>query len=133
MGLTKATGCILLKNMKVIGAYMLAVVGGNKTPDAQTIQTILSSVGIELTAEDNEQLSSLIAICEEKGGIDAVMKEGHEILKKCPAGSGGGGGGGGAASAAAGAAPEAAVAAAEEEEEAAVDMGGLFGGEDDDY
>merc|ERR1711988_1720633 len=132
MGLTKATGCILLKNMKVIGAYMLAVVGGNKTPDAEAIQTILSSVGIELTAEDNEQLSSLIAICEEKGGIDAVMKEGHEVLKKCPAGGGGGGAG-----AAGGAAPAAAAAAAEEEEEeeeeAAVDMGGLFGGDDDDY
>merc|ERR1711912_69255 len=131
MGLTKATGCILLKNMKVIGAYMLAVVGGNKTPDAEAIQTILSSVGIELTAEDNEQLSSLIAICEEKGGIDAVMKEGHEVLKKCPAGSGGGGGGGGAAGAAGAAA--AAEEEEEEEEEAAVDMGGLFGGDDDDY
>merc|ERR1711988_1524023 len=117
--------------MKVIGAYMLAVVGGNKTPDAEAIQTILSSVGIELTAEDNEQLSSLIAQVEEKGGIDAVMKEGHEILKKCPAGSGGGGGGAVAAAGAAGGDAPAAAAAVEEEEEeeeAAVDMGGLFGG-----
>merc|ERR1712178_486258 len=118
----------LLKNMKVIGAYMLAVVGGNKTPDADAVSTILSSVGIELTAEDNEQLSALIAQVEEKGGIDAVMKEGHEILKKCPAGSGGGGGGAVAAAGAAAPAAAAAVEEEEEEEEAAVDMGGLFGG-----
>merc|ERR1711918_286592 len=104
----------LLKNMKVIGAYMLAVVGGNKTPDAAAVSTILSSVGIELTAEDNEQLSALIAQVEEKGGIDAVMKEGHEILKKCPAGSGGGGGGAVAAAGAAGGDAPAAAAAVEE-------------------
>jgi len=39
----------LLKNMKVISAYMLAVVGGNASPSADDVKKLLSSVGIDLS------------------------------------------------------------------------------------
>jgi len=120
--------------MKVLGAYMLAVVGGNKTPSADDVKKILGSVGAEMSADDTKQLASLIEQLAEKS-YDETLKEGMELLAKCP-GTGGGGGGAPAAAAAGGAGGPAAAAAEEEEEEEEEEMaaaGGLFGEEGDDY
>ena len=38
--------------MRYVAAYMLAVLGGNKSPSADDIKMILSSVGID-SADDN--------------------------------------------------------------------------------
>merc|ERR1711988_1573285 len=90
----------LRTNMKVLSAYLLAVVGGNQSPTQADISTILESVGIKLTDEDSTQLDTLIASFEGKS-VEEVMAAGYETLNKC-----GGGGGGSAAAAAAGAAEE---------------------------
>lgn len=44
--------------MKYVAAYLLAQLGGNDAPSAATIQTILSSVGIE---SDSSRVSALLA------------------------------------------------------------------------
>merc|ERR1712022_62096 len=85
----------LRTNMKVLSAYLLAVVGGNQSPTQADISTILESVGIKLTDEDSTQLDTLIANFEGKS-VEEVMAAGYETLNKC-----GGGGGGSAAAAAA--------------------------------
>merc|ERR1712178_185375 len=81
----------LRTNMKVLSAYLLAVVGGNQSPTQADISTILESVGIKLTDEDSTQLDTLIASFEGKS-VEEVMAAGYETLNKC-----GGGGGGNAA------------------------------------
>merc|ERR1712054_703129 len=86
----------LRTNMKVLSAYLLAVVGGNQSPTQADISTILESVGIKLTDEDSTQLDTLIASFEGKS-VEEVMAAGYETLNKC----GGGGGGSPAAGAAA--------------------------------
>ncbi|KAJ3225957.1 Integrator complex subunit 2 [Chytriomyces hyalinus] len=111
--------------MKYIGAYLLATLGGNETPSAKDIKKILSSVGIE--AEDS-RIENLLSELEGKNIAD-VIAEGTKKMASLPAG-------GAAAPAAAGsAAPAAGGAAAaapkkeekEEKEESDDDMGfGLF-------
>merc|ERR1711977_561157 len=98
----------LLKNMKVISAYMLAVVGGNAKPSAADVKKILSAVSIELDDADNKTLEDLV---EELSGkeLSEVLEAGHKKLKTIPGGSGGGAG-------------PAAGGAAEEEEEEEEDM-----------
>ncbi len=44
--------------MKVIAAYLLAVLGGNTSPTAETINDILGSVGAEADADRIELLLS---------------------------------------------------------------------------
>jgi large subunit ribosomal protein LP2 len=44
--------------VKLIGAYLLATLGGNASPSASDVKKILDSVGIEA---DGEQLDKLIA------------------------------------------------------------------------
>merc|ERR1712046_121877 len=122
----------LLKNMKVIAAYMLAVVGGNDKPSVGDVKKILSSVGIELEGDSATRLEELV---EEFAGKDLaeVLKEGTEKLKTVPGGSGGGAPAAGPAAAggAPGAAPEAAKEESEEEEEEMPAAGGLFDDGDD--
>ncbi|KAJ3239284.1 60S acidic ribosomal protein P2 [Chytriomyces hyalinus] len=115
-------GCI---QMKYIGAYLLATLGGNETPSAKDIKKILSSVGIE--AEDS-RIENLLSELEGKNIAD-IIAEGTKKMASLPAG-------GAAAPAAAGAAAPAAGGAAaaapkkeekEEKEESDDDMGfGLF-------
>merc|ERR1711959_666962 len=50
----------LLKNMKVIAAYMLAVVGGNAKPSVADCKNILGAVGIELEADAEKRLVVLL-------------------------------------------------------------------------
>merc|ERR1711988_1402182 len=118
----------LRTNMKVLSAYLLAVVGGNQSPTQADISTILESVGIKLTDEDSTQLDTLIASFEGKS-VEEVMAAGYETLNKC------GGGGGGSAAAAAAPAAGAAEEVKEEKKESSSsddDMGGA-GMFDEDY
>merc|ERR1712167_109892 len=110
---SKAFAVNLLKNMKVVAAYMLASVGGNAKPSVADVTKILSSVGIELDADCSKQLEELV---EEMSGKDLAetLAAGHEKLKAVPMGGGGGGDGGGD-----GGAAEAKKESSEEEEEMA--------------
>merc|ERR1711959_763982 len=118
MGLSsqKATGCFVLKNMKVIGAYMLAVVGGNASPSAADCKKILSSMNIQLDGDAEKRLNDLV---EEMAGKDfnEVLAAGQETLSKIPCGSGGGGAAPAAAAAAPGGAAPAAAAKKEESDD----------------
>ncbi|XP_058747758.1 large ribosomal subunit protein P2z-like [Vicia villosa] len=107
--------------MKVIAAYLLAVLGGNNTPSAKTIKDILGSVGAE--AEDG---NIELFLSEIKGkDIAEVIASGREKLASVPAG--GGGGVAAAAPASGGGAAPAAEAKkeekVEEKEESDDDMG----------
>ncbi|PIA39243.1 hypothetical protein AQUCO_02700433v1 [Aquilegia coerulea] len=110
--------------MKVIAAYMLALLGGNTAPSAGDIKKILGSVGAEVEDERIELLLSQV-----KGkDITELIASGREKLASVPSGGGGapvavsasGGGGAAAAPAAAEAKKEEKV---EEKEESDDDMG----------
>uniref|UniRef100_A0A7N0RFM9 Uncharacterized protein n=1 Tax=Kalanchoe fedtschenkoi TaxID=63787 RepID=A0A7N0RFM9_KALFE len=110
--------------MKVIAAYLLAVLGGNTTPSAADLKKILGSVGAEA---DDDKLELLLK--EVKGkDITELIASGREKLASVPSGGGGGAvavaaigvGGGAAAPAAAEAKKEEKV---EEKEESDDDMG----------
>ncbi|XWS73939.1 hypothetical protein CRYUN_Cryun02cG0172400 [Craigia yunnanensis] len=90
--------------MKVIAAYLLAVLGGNASPCANDLKDILGSVGAEA---DDDRIELLL--CEVKGkDITELIACGREKLASVPSGGGAvavsaptaGGGGGGAAPAA---------------------------------
>ncbi|KAL5554761.1 hypothetical protein UlMin_042162 [Ulmus minor] len=108
--------------MKVIAAYLLAVLGGNACPSADDVKNILSSVGAEADDEKIELLLSQV------GGKDIteLIASGREKLASVPSG---GGAVAYAAPAAGGAAPAAAAAETkkeekvEEKEESDDDMG----------
>merc|ERR1712054_146740 len=114
----------LLKNMKVIAAYMLAVVGGNNKPSVAEVKKILSSVGIDLDESASSRLEDLV---EEMAGkeLSDVLAAGTEKLKAVPMGGGGGGPAvGGGAVATGGAAPEEAAKEEEVEEEEEIPAAG---------
>ncbi|KAE9587991.1 putative ribosomal protein L12 family [Lupinus albus] len=91
--------------MKVIAAYLLAVLGGNETPSAADLKNILGSVGAEAEEEKIQLLLS-----EVKGkSIVELIASGREKLASVPSGGGavavaaapaGGAAGGGSAPAA---------------------------------
>lgn len=114
--------------MKVVAAYLLAVLGGNSSPSSKDIKHILNAVG----AEADEELIELL-LTEVKGkDFNELLAAGGEKLSAV-----GGGGGGVAVAAPAGGAAAAGGAPAaeakkeekkeEEKEESDDDMGfGLF-------
>ncbi|KAL5717090.1 hypothetical protein ACHQM5_010162 [Ranunculus cassubicifolius] len=110
--------------MKVIAAYLLAVLGGNTEPSADDLKKILGSVGAD--AED-DRLELLLSQVKGKD-ITELIASGREKLASVPSGGAGGapiavatsGAGGGAAPAAAEAKKEEKV---EEKEESDDDMG----------
>ncbi|XP_061340250.1 large ribosomal subunit protein P2z-like isoform X2 [Gastrolobium bilobum] len=123
--------------MKVIAAYLLAVLGGNTTPSADDLKDILGSgipflilnfqfsVGAEA---DDDNIGVLLSELKGKD-IAEVIASGREKLASVPSGGGGaavavaaasGGGGGAAAPAAAESKKEEKV---EEKEESDDDMG----------
>ena len=104
--------------MKHIAAFALLVLGGNENPTAADVEKALKDAGVKA---DSEKIEKMIAAF--------AGKNFHELVQGGIAKMGTMGGGGGAAAPA-----KAAVAAVEEkkEEAEAVDMGGLFG-DDDDY
>jgi len=93
--------------MRIIAAYLLAVLGGNNSPKAADITKILGSVGIEA---DAARVDKLIAELTGKN-IEDVIKAGSAKLASVPAAPAGGAAGGAAAAAAGGAAPAAGGAA----------------------
>ena len=68
---------------------MLAVLGGNKSPKADDINKILSSVGVEA---DADRVAALIKALDGKN-LDEVIAAGMEKVGSVAASSGGGGGG----------------------------------------
>jgi large subunit ribosomal protein LP2 len=103
--------------MRVISAYLLAVLGGNSAPSADDITKILGSVGVEAEAE---RVATLISELAGKD-LNEIIASGMTKLAAVP--SGGGGGGAAAAPKAAAAAPAEAKKAAVVEESEEEDMG----------
>ncbi|XP_042471778.1 60S acidic ribosomal protein P2B-like isoform X2 [Zingiber officinale] len=69
--------------MKIVAAYLLAVLGGNPNPSADDIRSILESVGAE--AED-KRINHFLA--EVKGkDITEVIAAGREKFASVPSGS----------------------------------------------
>ncbi len=68
--------------MKHVAAYLLLVLGGNASPDADAISKLLASVGIEA---DKEKASKLCAELKGKD-INTVIAEGSKKLVSLPAG-----------------------------------------------
>ncbi|XP_076960839.1 large ribosomal subunit protein P2-like [Bidens hawaiensis] len=109
--------------MKVVAAYLLALLGGNTTPSAEDLKNILASVGADA---DDDKIELLLS--EVKGkDITELIASGREKLASVPSGGGGvavaaaaGGGGGAAPAAAAETKKEEKV---EEKEESDDDMG----------
>ncbi|EMD93964.1 hypothetical protein COCC4DRAFT_131531 [Bipolaris maydis ATCC 48331] len=112
--------------MKHLAAYLLLGLGGNTSPSAEDVKSVLSAVGIEA---DDERLNKLISELEGKD-INELIASGSEKLASVPSGGSGGGAAaaaGGAAAGGAAAAEEAPAAKEEEKEESDEDMGfGLF-------
>ncbi|KAJ4799369.1 60S acidic ribosomal protein P2 [Rhynchospora pubera] len=70
--------------MKVIAAYLLAALGGNTTPSAEDIKSILESVGAEVEEDRVEFLLS-----ELKGkDLTEVIAAGREKFASVPSGGG---------------------------------------------
>lgn len=94
--------------MKHIAAYLLLTLGGNTSPSASDIKSLLETVGIDA---DSERLDKLISELEGKD-INQLILEGQGKLASVPSGGVAAAGGASAGAAAGGAAP-----AAEKEEE----------------
>ncbi|KAI3402339.1 hypothetical protein KGF56_004909 [Candida oxycetoniae] len=109
--------------LKYLAAYLLLVNGGNASPSASDIKSVLSAADVEI---EDEKVEKLISELENKS-VEELIAEGNEKLSSVPTG-------GPAASASAGAAAGGATeeataeeAAEEEKEESDDDMGfGLF-------
>ncbi|XP_073055387.1 large ribosomal subunit protein P2-like [Primulina eburnea] len=111
--------------MKILAAYLLALLGGNASPSAKDLKKILGSVGAEC---DDDRITLLLSEVEGKD-ITELIAAGREKLASVPAGGGGGAvavavaapaAGGGAPAAAAETKKEEKV---EEKEESDDDMG----------
>ena len=106
--------------MRIIAAYLLAVLGGNKSPKADDINKILSSVGI---TGDKAKIDKLIKELDGKD-LEELIAEGQKKLAMVPSGGGGGGGGAKAGGSGGDAKPaEAAAPEPEEESEEDEEMG----------
>ncbi|WCJ41775.1 60S acidic ribosomal protein P2 [Euphorbia peplus] len=110
--------------MKIVAAYLLAVLGGNTSPSAEDLKKILGSVGVDA---DEEKLELLLSQVKGKD-ITELVAAGREKLASVPSGGGGVAVSAGAAPAASGggAAPAAEAKKeekVEEKEESDDDMG----------
>uniref|UniRef100_A0A8D0C6Z8 Large ribosomal subunit protein P2 n=1 Tax=Salvator merianae TaxID=96440 RepID=A0A8D0C6Z8_SALMN len=113
--------------MRYVAAYLLAVLGGNESPNSKDLKKILDSVGIET---DDERVNKVISELNGKN-IEDVIAQGNSKLASMPVGGAVAASAGGSAAPAAGAAPAAAEEKKEEKkeesEESDDDMGfGLF-------
>ncbi|KAI3523313.1 hypothetical protein L1887_01374 [Cichorium endivia] len=117
------SGCNRECRMKVVAAYLLALLGGNTSPSAEDLKSILGSVGADA---DEDRIALLLS--EVKGkDITELIACGREKLASVPSGGGGvavaaAAGGGGAPAAAAAAEPKK-EEKVEEKEESDDDMG----------
>lgn len=108
--------------MKHIAAYALLVLGGKSEPTADEVSALLKEAGSEA---DQAKVDALVEALKGKAF--------HELVAEGTKKLGSMGGSAGGATAAATATEEKKEEKKEEEEEVDVDMGGLFGGDDDDY
>lgn len=110
--------------MKYLAAYLLLVEGGNTSPSASDISSLLETVGVEV---DESRISSLLSALEGKT-VAELIAEGNTKLASVPTGGAAASGAAGSSAAAAGGEEAAAEEKAEEEkEESDDDMGfGLF-------
>jgi large subunit ribosomal protein LP2 len=111
--------------MKHLAAYALLVLGGKEKPSADDVEKLLKEAGC---TADKEKVKALI----EKVGAKSFHEQAAAGLTKM-ASMGGGAPAAGGTAAAAGAAPAKEEEKPKEEEAEDVDMGGLFGDDDDDY
>jgi len=77
-------GICAVFRMKVIAAYLLAVLGGNTSPTADDVKNILESVGAEA---DEEKLEFLLTELKDKD-ITEVIAAGRERLSSVTSGGG---------------------------------------------
>merc|ERR1711861_123237 len=97
--------------MKVIAAYMLAVTGGNATPNVADCKKILSAVGVNVTEDEEKRLEDLVE--EMAGGsLEETLAKGHELLKTAAGGE---------------AAAEAKKSSSDDDDDAGMAGAGLFG------
>jgi len=68
--------------MKIVAAYLLAVLGGNASPDAAAIKKILSSVGADA---DGGQVDKLIGELKGKN-LNEIIEAGKSKLSAVPSG-----------------------------------------------
>ncbi|XP_044540848.1 60S acidic ribosomal protein P2 isoform X2 [Monodelphis domestica] len=68
--------------MRYVAAYLLAVLGGNDSPNSKDLKKILDSVGIEA---DEERLKKVIGELSGKN-IEDVIAQGSSKLASMPAG-----------------------------------------------
>lgn len=114
--------------MRHVAAFLLLVLGGNETPSASDIESVVTSFGGEV---DSAKVEALLKELEGKN-IDEVIAAGQAKLATVSVGAGAAPAAG--ASAAAGGAAAAAVEEVEEEEEANIGGGmDMFGGGGGDY
>ncbi|KAF9594987.1 hypothetical protein IFM89_035760 [Coptis chinensis] len=71
--------------MKVVAAYLLALLGGNNEPCADDIKTILASVGADA---DDDKIELLLSQVKGKD-ITEVIASGREKMASVPSGGGG--------------------------------------------
>ena len=106
--------------MKHIAAYALLVLGGNSDPSDADVKKVLTEAGATAEAD---KVTSLVAALKGKAFHELVSEGMKQVGSAGPAA-------GGAAAGAPAAKVEEKVEE-EEEEELDMDMGGMFGGDDD--
>ena len=106
--------------MKHIAAFALLVLGGKEKPTAADVTKLLKDSGVN---PDAEKIEKMIAAFDGKdfhtmvkGGLEKMASMGSGPAAAAPAGG-----------------KAAAVEEEKEEKEEAVDMGNLFGDDDDEY
>ena len=107
--------------MKHIAAYALLVLGGNASPTAADVEKLLKDAGVKA---DSEKIEEMLRKFEGKTYEELVQSG---LAKMSSMGSAA------AAQVDSGSAEPAAVVEEKKEEVEDVDMGGLFGGDDDEY
>ncbi|KAJ6346307.1 hypothetical protein OIU78_008857 [Salix suchowensis] len=108
--------------MKVVAAYLLAVLGGNTCPTAEDLKKVLGSVGADA---DDDRIELLLSNVKGKD-ITELIASGREKLASVPSGGGVAVSSGAAPAAGGGAAPAAEAKKeekVEEKEESDDDMG----------
>ena len=106
--------------MKHIAAFALLVLGGNANPSAADVEKVLKEAGVKA---DSEKIEKMIAAFDGKN-FHELVEQGLAKMATM-----------GGAAAGPAAAVEAAAPVEEEKKEEVedVDMGGLFGDDEDDY
>ena len=110
--------------MKHLAAYCLLVLGGNASPSEDDVANLLKECGVTC---DKDNCKTMIA----QVGTASVPEHIAAGTKKMASVGGGAPAAGGAAAGGAAAAAEPEKKEEEPEEEVDMDMGGMFGGDDD--